>query len=116
MTIKLFIGDAVLEATLVSNSSTEELVKRLKDGPIKIDMKDYGGMEKVGAFKTMLPQNDMPTNAKPGDLILYQGNAFVIYYAPNSWHFTKLGRIENCERKSLLKILGSGNVSVTLSL
>jgi hypothetical protein len=51
-----------------------------------------------------------------GDLILYQGNMFVIYYAPNTYSFTRLGKIDNTTREVLLSVLGNGDVTVTLSM
>lgn len=39
-----------------------------------------GNMEKVGSLGMTLPRNDRQITAAPGDLILYQGNSFVIYY------------------------------------
>ena len=41
------IGDHLLTAILVENSSTEALIELLKDGPITIDMNDYASMEEV---------------------------------------------------------------------
>jgi hypothetical protein len=73
-------------------------------------------MEKVGDLGTSLPRNDEQITTEPGDLILYQGNALVIYYAPNSWNFTRLGKIDGITKDELTNILGSGNVTVTLSL
>jgi hypothetical protein len=49
-------------------------------------------------------------------LILYQGNAFVIYYDVNAWSFTRLGKINDLGQAELKEILGSGDVTVTLSL
>jgi hypothetical protein len=40
----------------------------------------------------------------------------VIYYAPNSWNFTRLGKIDNVAAEELREILGDGNVTVMLSL
>lgn len=79
-------------------------------------MKDYANMEKVGDLGEKLPTNDKSITTKTGDLILYQGSVFVIYYEPNSWTFTKLGEIDNITKEELINILGKGNVSVTLSL
>jgi hypothetical protein len=79
-------------------------------------MRDYGSMEKVGSLVTDLPRNDQQITTEAGDIILYQGNAFVIYYAPNSWNFTRLGKIENVTSEKLKEILGYGNVTITLSL
>jgi hypothetical protein len=44
-------------------------------------------MEKVGSLGTSLPANDERITTKPGALVLYQGNALVIYYATNSWNY-----------------------------
>ena len=110
------IGDAVLTATLVENSSVEALKTVLSEGPITINMRDYGSMEKVGSLGMDLPRNDEQITTAAGDIILYQGNAFVIYYAPNAWNFTRLGKIDNVTAEDLREILGNGNVTVTLSL
>lgn len=91
-------------------------MEMLQNGPITIDMRDYGNMEKVGSLGTDLPRNDEQITTESGDLILYQGNAFVIYYAPNSWNFTRLGKINNVTQEELKEALGTGDVKVTLSL
>ncbi len=114
--MKLIIGETALTATLADNSTAKALTELLSEGPVTIDMKDYASMEKVGGLPCSLPRNDESIQAEAGDLILYQGNAFVIYYAPNSWNFTRIGRIDNTSAVELKKILGRGNVSVTLSL
>jgi flavodoxin len=114
--INITIGSRVLTATLVKNSSTEALKEMLEDGPITIDMHDYGNMEKVGGLGRSLPTNDERITTEPCDLILYQGNSFVIYYAPNTWTFTRLGKINNVTQIELKEVLGEGNVRVTLSL
>jgi len=110
------IGDTVLTATLVENSSVDALKEMLSDGPITINIRDYGSMEKVGALGMDLPRNDQQITTEAGDIILYQGNAIVIYYAPNSWNFTRLGKINNVTSEELREILGDGNVTITLSL
>jgi hypothetical protein len=110
------IEDKVLTATLVDNSSVEALMNLLSEGPITVNMRDYGNMEKVGRLPQDLPRNDKQITAQPGDIILYQGSALVIYYAPNSWNFTRLGKIDNITQEELKAILGEGNVTVTLSL
>lgn len=110
------IGETRLTATLVENSSTVALKELLSNGPISINMQDYANMEKVGPIGTNLPRNDQQITTEPGDIILYQGSALVIYYAPNSWNFTRLGKIDNLNAQELKNILGSGNVTITLSL
>jgi hypothetical protein len=110
------VGDHLLAATLVENSSVDALKEALSQGPITINMRDYGSMEKVGSLGMDLPKNDQPISTEAGDIILFQGNMFVIYYAPNSWNFTRLGKINNVTAKELREILGEGNVTITLSL
>ena len=110
------IGDRVLTATLAANSSAAALKEALAEGPITINMRDYDRMEKVGPLGMNLPRNDEQITTEAGDIILFQGSAFVIYYAPNSWNFTRLGKIDNVTAAELREILGAGNVTVTLSL
>ena len=110
------IGDTILIATLVQNSSVDALKDALSKGQITINMHDYGSMEKVGSLGMDLPRNDEQITTEAGDIILYQGNALVIYYAPNSWNFTRLGKINKVTAEELKEILGDGNVSITLSL
>ena len=103
-------------ATLVENSSTQALKELLAAGDLTIEMSDYANMEKVGPIGTTLPRNDERITTSAGDLILYQGNSFVIYYAPNTYSFTRLGRIDNVSEDELRAALGEGDVTVTLSL
>ena len=110
------IGDHVLAATLVENSSADALKEALSEGPITVNMRDYGNMEKVGSLGMDLPRNDEQITTEAGDIILYQGNALVIYYAPNSWNLTRLGKINHVTAEELREILGDGNVTITLSL
>ena len=112
----LTVNDRELTATLSDNSSAEALKELLAEEPITIEMKDYGNMEKVGKIGTDLPTNDEEITTEAGDLILYMGNSFVIYYAPNKWNFTKLGKINDVTAQELKNILGAGEVKITLSL
>lgn len=90
----------------------------MAQGSVDIRMNDYGDMEKVGSLGFSLPRNDRQTTTSPGDLILYQGNSFVIYYDTNSWNFTRLGKVDGVSsRNEMLDLLGGkGEVTVTLSL
>lgn len=106
----------VLRVTTADNSSAEALLALLAKGDIEIAMRDYASMEKVGQLPVTLPRNDRQTATSAGDVILYQGNQFVIYYGTNNWSLTRLGKIEGATREALLEVLGSGSVKVTLSL
>lgn len=116
--IKFTVNGKSFTATLVENSSTESLKERLSQGDINIQMNDYGDMEKVGSLGFSLPRNDQQITTSPGDIILYQGNSFVIYYDTNSWSLTRLGKIDGVStREQVLDLLGGkGEVTVTLSL
>ena len=110
------IGDVNLTATLTDNSSTAALVDLLRQGDVTIDMHDYGNFEKVGELPITLPANDEDISTEAGDLILYLGHRFVIYYDHNSWDFTRLGKISDVTQAELKAILGEGDVTVVLSL
>ncbi len=115
-TIKLTIaGGRTFTASLEDNSSAKALKERLAEGDITVGMDDYAGMEKVGALGMSLPRNDRPTTAGPGDLVLYQGRYFVVYYGANSWDFTKLGKIDGVSQPELKEALGKGGVTVVIS-
>lgn len=109
-------GQTDLIATLYDNSSSRALVELLKKGPVTIDMHDFSNFEKVGELPVTLPRNDTYTETDSGDLILYLGKRFVIYYDKNSWSFTPLGKVEGVTKPDLKKILGSGNVTAVLKL
>lgn len=115
-TIKLTAGSKTFTATLADNSSAKALKELLAKEDISINMRDYANMEKVGTLVTTLPRNDEYIITSVGDLILYQGNQFVIYYAPNTYSFTRLGKIDNTNREELLSALGNGDVTVFISI
>lgn len=108
----LKIGDTVLTATLADNQAARELAQRL---PLTLDLRDYGGFEKVGSLGFSLPRADESVTAQPGEFVLYQGNQFVLFYGQNTWSYTRLGRIDGMTAQQLQEILGGGNVTVTLS-
>lgn len=111
-TMWLIIGETKLKATLCDNAAARALKASL---PLTIEMSDYGNFEKVGTLGTRLPQDDRTIATQAGDLILYQGNHFVIYYDTNRWSLTRLGRIDNVTQSELKAILGEGDVTVTLT-
>ena len=113
--VYLTIGNTALTATLAENSATEALKERLKTEPITIDMSDYGGWEKVGSLGFSLPTSNEQITAQPCEFVLYQGNQLVIFYGSNSWSYTRLGKIDNITQSELKSILGTGNVTITLS-
>ena len=112
--MKITVGEQELLAAFADNSSAEEFRELLAQGPLTIEMEDYGGFEKVGPLGTTLTRNDTRITTEPGDVILYQGNQITIYCGTNSWSFTRLARID--DPSGLQEVLGEGTVSVTFSL
>ncbi len=115
-TMKITAGDTTFTVTLADNSSVDALKELLAQGPLTIDMSDYGNMEKVGSIGTSLPRNDEQITTGAGDVILYQGDSLVIYYDTNSWNFTRIGKIDGVTKEELLEAFGSGSVTVTFTL
>ena len=108
--------NALWTATLAENSSAEALKELLKSGPLTIQMSDYGSMEKVGPIGQSLPTNNQQITTSAGDIILYQGSSLVIYYDRNSWNLTRLGKVDGVTQEQMKAVLGTGSVTVTLSL
>lgn len=116
MKMKIQVGDTTFTATLAENSSVDALKELMADGPLTLNMSDYANMEKGADLGVTLPQNNEQMNTQAGDIILYQGRTFVIYYDTNSWSLTPIGKIDNVDAESLRTALGAGDVTVTLSL
>ena len=114
--ILLTVGEKTMTATLVDNAATRELQALLEKGSIEIQMSDYGGFEKVGALPQSFTTSNSQITTGPGDIMLYQGNNMVIFYGSNSWSYTRLGKIDGATADNLRQFLGSGSISLTISL
>jgi len=116
MKLKIQVGDTTFTATLAENSSVDALKELIADDSLTLNMSDYANMEKGADLGVTLPQNNEQMNTQAGDIILYQGRTFVIYYDTNSWSLTPIGKIDNVDAEELKTALGTGDVTVTLSL
>ena len=114
--IKIKVNSNVLEVKLEDNEATKSLIERLKNGDISVNANEYGGFEKVGNLGFSLPRNDKNITTSAGDIVLYQGNQISLFYNSNSWSYTKLGRVQNVSGAELKNILGSGDVTLVISL
>lgn len=114
--MNIYIGKKKLTATMADNSSVKALIELLKKKDICLDLTDYGHFEKVGDLGHKLPTNDERITTTTGDLILYQGHNFSVYYDTNTWELTRLGKINNINQDELERILGMDDVTVRLSL
>ena len=99
------VGDRAFTIELEGNSSADAFFEKLKESPATVEMHDFGSFEKVGDLPWELPRNDKEITTEPGDLILYEGNKITIYYAENTWNFTRLGRL-NAEPEEILEFFG----------
>ena len=116
MKITIEVYGRVLSATLADNSSARALADLLREKSLTLELHDYGNFEKVGPLPKNLPTNDEAIDTDSGDLILYQGRRFCLYYDRNSWTFTRLGWLEGIGKEELKKLLGPGDVTARLSL
>jgi flavodoxin len=112
------IGGETQTASLIDNAATRELVTRLQDGPIMLTLNSSGGFEIWGPLGFALPTSNEQVNAQPGDIVLYNGNNICLFYASNTWSYTRLGHIDDLTQSQLRSFLkaGESNISVTLSL
>lgn len=110
------IGGHVLEVALCQNAAVDALRALLEKGAITLCMKDFAHMEKFASLGTTLPSSDEYITTQAGDVILSDGHLLVLYYASNTWQFTRLGKVQNRTDVELKKILGSGNLQARVSL
>ena len=110
-------GDTRLEATLEDNVATAELVALLQEGPITVNLHEYGGFEMIGGLPQSLPTADEQISTSTGDIVLYQGKQISFFYASNNWSYTRLGHIDGYNSVELLEALGGPyDSTVELSL
>ena len=119
MTQKLYItiGGQTQSATLVDNDASRELVAALQSAPITVTLND-NNFEIWGPLGRSLTTKNEQMTAQPGDIVLYNGSNICIFYASNSWSYTRLGKIDGLSESELRTFLkaGESNISVTLSL
>ena len=110
------INDKTLTADFADNSSAKALADALAKSSITYQADDYGNFEKVGDLGQSFPKNDENITTEPGDIILYQGHNLCIYYAQNTWSFTRIAKIKGVSKDELKEFLGEGEITVTLSV
>ena len=113
--LKMMIGSTSVEVDWEENESVDALKMLVKDGPLTVEMSMYGGFEQVGSLGESLPRNDVQTTTRAGDIVLYAGDQIVVFYGSNSWAYTRLGHIADKTAAEMAKLLGNGDVTITLS-
>ena len=116
MTLKMKIGDTAVQVEWEKNESVEALKNLCVVEPLTIKMSMYGGFEQVGPIGQSLPREDRQTTTQAGDIVLYSGSQIVVFYGSNSWAYTRLGKITDKTASEMKELLGSGDVTLTLSL
>lgn len=105
-------GEKEISCQFAESKAAEELKEILAKGAITINMKNYGGFEKVGSLPQNLTKNDESINASSGDILLYQGRYMVIMYGSNSWSYTRLGKITGLSSSEIYNILSKAGNSM----
>ena len=115
--IYITIGGQTQSVTLVDNDATRELIAALQDASITVTLND-NNFEIWGALGKSLTTKNEQMTVQPGDIVLYNGSNICIFYASNSWSYTRLGKIDGLSENELRTFLkaGQNNISVTLSL
>jgi hypothetical protein len=113
-TIALDVAGRHLSVALAETEAASSLVERLREGPVTLSLRPYGGFERVGALPWALPASDEELRAEPCDVMLYQGNQICVFTGSNSWAYTRLGRVEGVSADELAQALGEADVEVTL--
>lgn len=109
------IGETTLTAEPAATEAADALMELLAEGPLTVQVENYGGFEKVGELPRALPRQDSRITTKPGDIMLYQGDSIVLFYGSNTWSYTRLGTIRDVSGKELVALLGGTETQITLS-
>ena len=114
--MQMKIGETDVNVSWEDNEPVEALKELCKDGPLTVQLSMYGDFEQVGSLGTALPAGDEQMTTSAGDIVLYSGDQLVIFYGSNSWAYTKLGHITDQDSEGMTQLLGSGDVTVTISM
>jgi hypothetical protein len=113
-TLLIKIGSKEFTATLLDNPTATAFKAML---PLTMNMTELNGNEKYFKLPQNIPTNEStPETIKPGDLMLWDSNTFVLFYESlsTSYSYTKLGKIDN--PAGLASAVGSGNITVTIEI
>lgn len=114
MKLQIEAGGSIFTAALEDNEAVNAFIEMMEEGPVEIEMSEYGGFEKVGSLGTSLPASNSQMTTQAGDIVLYNSSQIVMFYGSNSWSYTKLAEVEGLTGWE--DALGSGSVTVTFSI
>lgn len=110
------INETVLEVALEENDAISALLARLQEDSITYISTDYGDFESIGDIGFCLTGSEENITTMPGDVCLYKDNHICIFYGSNTGDYTKIGHITNSSQAELSTLLGTGAISITLSV
>ena len=113
-TLVIKIGSREFIGTLLDNPPATAFRAML---PLTMNMTELNGNEKYFDLANSLPTNATnPGQINAGDLLLYGSKTLVLFYESfsTSYHYTRLGKIDN--PTGLAQAMGSGNAAVTIQL
>jgi len=99
--INLKVWDKTFDVVLENNSATKTLYESLRKWYIVINAKEYWGFEKVWDLWFDLPREDKQITTEAWDIVLYNWNQISLFYASNSWSYTKLWKVQNITKSDL---------------
>ena len=113
--LQMLIDGVPVAGSWEDNEAVSALQALCKDAPLTIPMSMYGGFEQVGPIGSRLPADDRQITTEAGDIVLYAGDRLVVFYGPNTWAYTRLGRITDKTAAETADLLGGGSVTVTIT-
>ncbi len=113
--LKLQVGSQVLTVSWEQSRSVGALQEAVENGPLTLELSAYGGFEQVGELGLRLPHDDVYQTARPGDIMLYQGNKLVLFFGSNAWSYTRLGHIEGKSQEELRSLLDRDRITLSIS-
>lgn len=112
--MKLFINDVEVPVIWEENDSVAELMEDASKGDIIIPMSMYSDFEQVGSLGKKYHSDDKQMTVHNGDIVLYNSSNIVLYYASNTWSYTRLGKMDLPEQ-DVIDLLANGDVTIKIS-
>lgn len=111
--MKLYINEEEVPVRWENCTAVSELMEEAEKSDIIVEMSMYSTNEQVGSLGTDYTADDENMTTSNGDIVLYNSSNIVVFYAPNTWSYTKLGKIELPE-ENVRQLLSNGNVRLRL--
>ena len=111
---KLYIDDREIPVTWENNSAVGELKQDISENDITVDMFMYSNNEQVGSLGKSYSSDDKNITTQCGDIVLYSSDNIVVFYAPNTWAYTPLGKIQLPD-EDVVSLLSDGDVDLRLT-